>query len=318
MTQTLVTMPPNAPTMPLNKPKTRLIEPPTRQTRLRTTPNRQTTSSPTTFSSPVRGWTAFLAGTLLSCLPAAPPASSSGSTPSGRSWPSAFLEAGPRFTSLGPRTEPIRVALDVPGFLPAVLIVPAGTQPRPLVVAAHGAGGAPEWDCEYWNRLLDDRAFVLCPRGTAMGPGSFYFKHHYALGAEVAAAAAEARRQFPRILPTSGVYAGFSQGASMGALMIPSHADQFPYVVLVEGFTQWNVPLGRAFAKGGGRALLFVCGTRECATKAGASTQTLQRTTVRARSEHAIGAGHTASGPVRERVAQQLPWLLANDPAWAR
>jgi predicted esterase len=186
------------------------------------------------------------------------------------------------------------------------------------VVAAHGAGGAPEWDCEYWNRLVGDRAFVLCPRGTAMGQGSFYYKQHYALGAEVAAAAAAARRRFPRILPASGVYAGFSQGASMGALMVSSYADQFPYVVLIEGFTQWNVPLGRAFAKRGGQALLFVCGTRECATKAEASTQALQRAAVRARTEHAVGAGHTASGAVRDRVVQQLPWLLADDPAWAR
>ena len=79
----------------------------------------------------------------------------------------------------------------MPGFLPAVLVVPAGTQPRPLLVAAHGAGGAPEWDCDYWSRLIADRAFVLCPRGTAMSPGSFYFKQHYALGAEVAAATAD-------------------------------------------------------------------------------------------------------------------------------
>lgn len=151
-----------------------------------------------------------------------------------------------------------------------------------------------------------------------MGAGSFYYKQHYALGAEVAAAAAAARRQFPRILPGSGIYAGFSQGASMGTLMIASHAEQFPYVVLIEGFTQWNIALARAFAKRGGRALLFVCGTRECATKAEASTQALQRAAVRSRSEHAVGAGHTASGAVMQRVVQQLSWLLADDPAWVR
>jgi predicted esterase len=217
-----------------------------------------------------------------------------------------------------PRSDSLRVTLDVPGFLPAVLVVPAGSEPRPLVVAAHGAGGAPEQDCEYWHRLIGDRAFVLCPRGTAMGAGSYYFKQHYALGAEVGASVSAARRQFPRILPTSGVYAGFSQGASMGALMISSHAQQFPYVVLIEGFTQWNSALGRAFAKHGGQALLFVCGTRECATKAQASTQALQRAGLRARNEHAAGAGHTASGTVMELVEQRLPWLLASDPAWVR
>src|SRR4051794_32874648 len=40
--------------------------------------------------------------------------------------------------------------LEVPGFGQSVLFVPAGTDARPLLVAAHGAGGTPEWECEYW------------------------------------------------------------------------------------------------------------------------------------------------------------------------
>src|SRR4051812_27841009 len=52
--------------------------------------------------------------------------------------------------------------LPLPGFQPALLFVPPGTSHRPLLVAAHGAGGDPQWDCEYWRRLTSDRAFVLC------------------------------------------------------------------------------------------------------------------------------------------------------------
>lgn len=258
-----------------------------------------------------RGATLLLAA-LASCSPTAP------SVPAGErsqaSWPP--------FTFEMPRSsEPARAArtlLDVPGFLPAVLVIPPGDEPRPLVFAAHGAGGAPEWDCEYWDQLTESRAFVLCPRGTAMGAGSFYFKHHHALAAELEASVAAARQKFPRISKTSGIYAGFSQGASMGALMIAERADQFPYVVLIEGFTQWNIALGRAFKSRGGDALLFVCGTRECAAKAAASTVALERAAVRARLEHAVGAGHTPSGPVMRLVEQSLPWLLANDPVWGR
>ena len=99
--------------------------------------------------------------------------------------------------------------------------------------------------------------------------------------------------------------------------MIASYAEQFPYVVLVEGFTQWNVALGQRFARGGGRAVLFVCGTQDCANKAEASTLALKRTPLRARAEHAKRAGHTGSGAVGELVEGQLPWLLADDPAWA-
>jgi predicted esterase len=297
--------------MPLKRQKIRQTAPPTKRTKPQKTPRKRPTSNLNTPSSDAKGWTCLFVGTVLSCLPSAPGASTSVDARS-KSWPP------PAFVETGQRSDPVRVALDVQGFLPAVLVVPPGTDPRPLVVAAHGAGGAPEWDCEYWHRLTRDRAFVLCPRGTAMGPGSFYFKHHHALGAEVAAAVSVARRQFPRILPNSGIYAGFSQGASMGALMVSSYADQFPYVVLIEGFTQWNIPVGRAFARRGGQAVLFVCGTPDCATKAEASTQALQRVPVRARSEHAAGAGHTASGAVMDLVEHQLPWLLANDSAWGR
>src|SRR4051794_36450410 len=49
--------------------------------------------------------------------------------------------------------------LEVPGFGPAVFFAPAGLDARPLLVAAHGAGGTPEWECEYWRRLTNDRAF---------------------------------------------------------------------------------------------------------------------------------------------------------------
>lgn len=245
---------------------------------------------------------------LVSCMPPAAPTADARPTSN-----TASASFAPPVAS---RSTSAPLLLDVPGFLPASLFVPSGTDARPLVVAAHGAGGAPEWDCEYWARLTRERAFVLCPRGTAMGGGSFYFKHHHALAAEVQAAVTAARQQFPRILPTSGIYAGFSQGASMGALMISSQAKQLPYVVLIEGFTQWNVALGRAFNEQGGQAVLFVCGTGDCASKAKASAAALQRVPLRVRSEYASGTGHTASGAVMDLVVQHLPWLLASDPAW--
>lgn len=208
-------------------------------------------------------------------------------------------------------------ALDVPGFLPAVLVVPPGSDARPLVVAAHGAGGAPEWECDYWSRLTLGRAFVLCLRGTRINPrAGFYFRDHHALDAELTGALASARRAFPRIAPGSGIYAGFSQGASMGALIVGKHARELPYVVLIEGFQQWNVALGRTFAERGGKAVLFACGTRECAKAADISTRALARVGPRARAEHAAGAGHTPGGQVEALVAARLGWLVRGDAAW--
>jgi predicted esterase len=207
-------------------------------------------------------------------------------------------------------------SLDVPGFLPAVFFSPAGEGVRPLVVAAHGAGGSPHWECEYWRRLTRDKAFVLCLRGTAMGGDSFYFKNHHALRDELAAAIGAARARAPRIAPGGGIYAGFSQGASMGSLVVTTQATQLPYVVLIEGFEQWNVALGRSFERKGGKGVLFACGTAPCATKADKSQLALSKTALRARAKHAVGAGHTPVGAVQQAVSENLAWLVEGDPLW--
>jgi hypothetical protein len=185
-----------------------------------------------------------------------------------------------------------------------------------LVVAAHGAGGSPEAECNYWTRLTLGHSFVLCLRGTRIDPeAGFYFRDHHALDAELTAALAAARAELPRIAPGSGLYAGFSQGASMGSLVVGKHADDLPYAVLIEGFERWNIALGRAFAARGGKAVLFACGSRECNEAADASTHWLQRAGVRARAVHAAGAGHTSGGEVASLVEANLPWLLTADDA---
>lgn len=203
-------------------------------------------------------------------------------------------------------------SLSVDGFLPAVLLVPAGKEPRPLVVAAHGAGGSPEWECEFWSRLLEERFFVLCLRGKSLGKGGgYYYPNEHALEAELVAAEKAARAAEPRIVPTDGLYVGFSQGSSMGSAIIQRHGGAFSRLALVEGFQAWNIPKARAFAKAGGKRVLFACGTKQCRDVATVSARWLERGGVQARVEYAEGAGHTPLGDVEERVASALPWLLA-------
>jgi len=209
-------------------------------------------------------------------------------------------------------------ALSVPGFQAALLFSPAGAAPRPLVVAAHGAGGSAEWECEYWRRLTQERAFVLCLQGTPLGGSysGYYYRDHRALNREFIAAERAARVAEPRILAGSGLYAGFSQGATMGTPILAEHATAFPYAVLIEGFTPWNVPGGRKFVRGGGRRVLLACGSKECAAVAKTSERWLRAAEAQVRSEYARGAGHTPAGPVMELVASALPWLLEGDPNW--
>lgn len=206
----------------------------------------------------------------------------------------------------------------VPGFESALFFTPSGAAPRPLVVAAHGAGGNPEWECDYWRRLTADRAFVLCLRGTPLGGehSGFYYRDHHALRRELLAAERAARAAESRILPGSGVYAGFSQGASMGAAILHERAAAFPYAVLVEGFTGWNVALARRFLKAGGQRILLACGTKQCGAIAKDSARWLETAGGQARLELVEGAGHTQGPPITERIRAALPWLLAGDAHW--
>jgi len=202
-------------------------------------------------------------------------------------------------------------ALDVQGFLPAVLFVPPGDAPARLVVATHGAGGAPEWECDYWRQLTNDSAFVLSLRGKSMGGGSYYYPNHLELEAELNAAERAARAAEPRILPGAGVYSGYSQGASMGSVMLAQHGAAFPYLVLIEGFELWNIPRARRFRQSGGKRVLFACGTAQCNRVAEESVRWLLKGGIDARLEYASGAGHTPAGEVMERIDAALPWLFA-------
>ncbi|HET9932390.1 MAG TPA: hypothetical protein VFQ35_16915, partial [Polyangiaceae bacterium] len=181
--------------------------------------------------------------------------------------------------------------------------------------ATHGAGGAPEWECEYWRRLTQGRWFIACLRGEPIdrrGSGSYYYKNHLVLGREFRALNDALQQSFAGQLGTGfAVYAGFSQGAIMGAPMIVAHAARFRRLALIEGgYEYWSLSTARAFARNGGERVLFACGTRWCAQKAELPASWLRQAKVDVRIEYAEGAGHTPVGEVMSKVQASLPWLL--------
>lgn len=208
--------------------------------------------------------------------------------------------------------------LAVPDHLPAIAAVPASGAELPLVIAAHGAGGSPEWQCQHWARIVAGRALVLCPRGRRISlrsadEGMYYYPDHFALEREVMAMVTAARQTFgTRLSRAGGIYTGFSQGATMGALMIVDHAGDFPYLLLIEGATsEFSAQRARRFAAGGGKSVAFVCGGRHCATGAENMAQVLRRAGLEARAEYVPRGGHTDDGPVGERASAVFEEMLA-------
>lgn len=212
--------------------------------------------------------------------------------------------------------------LHVPGFQPALVSLPASTHPgAPVIVVAHGAGGTPDWHCELWRELTQAGSYLLCLAGTRMianpaRPSGYYFKDHHALEAEAWAALDALEQQFPDADTETPSYAGYSQGATMGALMLAGHGDRFQRVALIEGgFDQWNLAIAAQFAAAGARRVLFVCGRSSCERGALRSAAWLEQSGVATRVEHAVGAGHTPADEVAERLARSLPWLLEGTSA---
>jgi len=191
-----------------------------------------------------------------------------------------------------------------------------------VLLVAHGAGDRPEWQCDWWEAALGGRAIVLCLRGSAMYPRrsdtGYYFKNHYALEREVLAAIDALRREHSAALaPGPVVYAGFSQGAIMGALVVPEHPDLFQRVVLIEGgYQEWDVPSAKRLARGGEARVLFACGQSYCAHHARQSMRWLSRGGVASRLELAPRGGHTYAGDVGEKVLDAFEWVVAGDERW--
>lgn len=250
--------------------------------------------------------------------PATGPAPSEGSKDPGR----ALAPTSTSHAELTPNdglvtmTTPTVLSVPLEGMPSPLLVLPAEQRPVPLIIGGHGAGGSPEWNCEWLSWLLDESAVLLCLRGTPMDRhgDSFYYPEHHSLDKWLSAALDYVKQQYTERLDGRSVYVAYSQGATMGALALQDDAE-IPNLLLVEGGVDgWSATRSRRFAQKGGRRVYFACGTRSCHNKAKSAAVQLERANVEVRVHHAEGAGHTPGGKVGGLAQAGLLWLLEPAP----
>ena len=101
--------------------------------------------------------------------------------------------------------------------------------PRPVVVVLHGNYDRPEWECETWHKVVGQRAWVLCPRGSPNPWASkeedrWTYTTFEKLRAEIDAGISALAAQYPGMVNvTRMVLAGFS----LGAMLAPALFMQF-------------------------------------------------------------------------------------------
>jgi hypothetical protein len=186
------------------------------------------------------------------------------------------------------------------------------------------------WDwadglCDNWRSLVGERAWVLCPRGTAMPDKSFRYTSADSLAKEIDAGVRALRDRYPEYVDDGPlVYTGFSLGAIYGVTIVTRDPARFPRAVLTEGGEDGFVAAKRAeaYARGGGQRVLFACGLRSRVPGAKAAARALQRAGVDARvvlGQRPDGGDfiHWYNGPVAEETRAQLDWLFEGDPRFA-
>jgi predicted esterase len=217
------------------------------------------------------------------------------------------------------------VALTVPGYNDAALVVPVGaTAPRPIVVAVHGNYDRPEWQCEVWRAITSGSAFVLCPRGIVRpdAPRSedrwTYGWNGRDLEREINAGLTALKRAYePYVDPGPMIYGGFSLGAILGADIVLWNPSRFSRAVLIEGgTTNWSLASAKAFARAGGQRVLFACGQPDCVRDTRTGLHWLQTAGVAARTASGGAIGHTYDGPVADAIVNSWSWLTEGDPRW--
>lgn len=209
--------------------------------------------------------------------------------------------------------------LELKGFEPALVMRPRGSGSHDVLFAGHGAGGRAEYQCAYWSSILPTPMMIVCLRGTRMvrnDPQSgYYYKTHLELERELLTAV-EALREKKEWAsnPPPWMYGAYSQGATMGALLLVEHGDLFDRLALIEGGGEgWTRPRVERFVEAGARRILAVCGTSSCARDAEKNQRIWQAYGLDTRVHSAPGAGHTYLGRVQELVSSELTWLIGTE-----
>ena len=213
------------------------------------------------------------------------------------------------------------VSLAVPGFGDAVVSLPLGARARkPVMLAIHGNYDRADFQCGLWRSMVQDRGFILCPRGVARsdspGPDDIRFTYEGKFAAELDAAIAALHERYGVwVDPGPMIYIGFSLGAILArgyATRAPSRFDRF---VLIEGGASgWDA---RASSKAGIQRMLWACGQSPCVDAGRAAAASFERANVPSKVVYAKGAGHTYGAAVAETVRAEWEWLVSGDPRWS-
>jgi pimeloyl-ACP methyl ester carboxylesterase len=194
--------------------------------------------------------------------------------------------------------------------------IPLGArEPRPILVALHGASDKPGWACGEWRAIVDAYPFVVCPRGEGT-ESSLYWPSPAKTLAAIDALLDVTRAKFGDWLASGPtVLAGFSMGASQAAILSREDPKRFPRVVLAESSFD---PKGTAvFASSyKGERVALLCTTLGCGPVYRQAGETLARRGVPSRVNISGTNAHGMWEVTNASMRRDWPWVVEGVPGW--
>jgi predicted esterase len=203
----------------------------------------------------------------------------------------------------------------------AYVAPPVGArEPRPLIVAVHGAGDRANWACGGWRLAASGYAFVVCPTGLPMGAERFGWDRGRTIQERVSLALTAVHARFDRYIAKGPIlYAGFSQGATLAEPALLAEPSRFGLVALAEG--AYALLRDPAFSQrlhdAGTERLLIVCGTPACFQTARHVLPGIERQGLKAAIAGDPLAGHNLNQRMQDALQAAWPDFVRGLPNWA-
>ncbi len=127
-------------------------------------------------------------------------------------------------------------------------------------------------------------------------------------------------REGARVDTRDALFLGFSLGAQTGAQVVLETPETFPRAVLIESGNEiWDRKSAPRYYAGGGRRILFACGTEGCWRWSEFSRKRLEKAGVAVRIALGQRGGHTyKDGAVNEALRSAFDWVVEDDDRWQR
>ncbi len=216
--------------------------------------------------------------------------------------------------------EWLRTLVDADGRTVGVVALPLGArEPRPVVVAAHGALSRPDWMCGATRDSVGPWPFIVCPHPIASTTTMASWSDGPSMRSVIERALAAAEAMFgPRLLREEAVFLGHSQGAMTGPSALGSRsggAAPFPFGLFFEGVPHDAPGAARRLEGAGMRRALLVSGQAGWGAAHRAFAGNLRARHVEARHVHA-GGGHFFSPGSVLTIRSMFWWLVRDGARW--